>query len=95
MTSFAFRNRGSVHRSTDTSKVVTLRDAVAELGGVTHLPLKTVDLSDPDLPTEFAAKIAPRVDGDGRFSMVGGTAYEQGYWAPSIRHHNGTTFVEG
>ncbi len=42
---------------------------------------------------ELVAQIASTVDGGNSFNMVGGTAYEQGYWAPSIRHHNGTFYV--
>ena len=34
---------------------------------------------------ELVAQIASTVDGGNSFNMVGGTAYEQGYWASSIR----------
>lgn len=42
---------------------------------------------------ELVAQVASTVDGGNAYDMIGGTAYESGYWASSIRHHNGTFHV--
>ncbi len=42
---------------------------------------------------EKVANIASIVDGGEKFDMKGGTAYQEGFWAPSIRHHKGTFYV--
>lgn len=42
---------------------------------------------------ELVSHCATNVDGGNAFNMIGGTAYEAGYWAPSIRHRNGTFYV--
>jgi beta-xylosidase/fibronectin type 3 domain-containing protein len=42
---------------------------------------------------EFTAHVASTVDGGDAFDMQNGTAYESGFWAPSIRYCNGTFYV--
>jgi endoglucanase len=42
---------------------------------------------------ELKAHVASLVDGGNAYNMIGGTAYQQGYWASSIRYYNGTFYV--
>lgn len=42
---------------------------------------------------KIVSHAASVVNGGNRFNMIGGTAYRQGFWAASIRYHNGTFYV--
>jgi endoglucanase len=42
---------------------------------------------------EIASHCATNVDGGNAFNLIGGTAYESGFWASSIRHRNGMFYV--
>lgn len=41
----------------------------------------------------IAGHVFPRLDISPKYSMIGGTAYAQGAWAPSIRFHKGRFYV--
>lgn len=42
---------------------------------------------------QTAGYVIDRLDGDPRYDMAGGTAYRNGVFAPSLRHHKGTFYV--
>jgi beta-xylosidase len=42
---------------------------------------------------QIVSHAATLVNGGNRFDMIGGTAYRHGFWAASIRYHNGTFYV--
>ncbi len=42
---------------------------------------------------EIVSHCAANVDGGNAYNLIGGTAYESGYWASSLRYRNGTFYV--
>jgi endoglucanase len=42
---------------------------------------------------EIASHCATNLDGGNAYNLIGGTAYQSGFWASSIRYYNGTFYV--
>jgi beta-xylosidase len=42
---------------------------------------------------EIVSHAASAVNGGNRFNLIGGNAYRQGFWAASIRYHEGTFYI--